>query len=116
MNPVKFDWIQGIARAALDGLLDAETLRDLPAADALDRLQELPGVGPFSAGLILVRGAAAPDVFVTTEPRLLERMRAAYRLPSDASPDTYATIAGAWRPLRSWVAFLLRSAATAPPP
>lgn len=109
VNPVKFGRIQGIARAAEDGELDAGTLRELPTDKALERLQALPGIGPFSAALVLIRGAGAPDVFTTSEPRLLQRIQAAYRLPADADSADFAGVAAAWRPLRSWVGFLLRS-------
>jgi DNA-3-methyladenine glycosylase II len=107
VNPVKFARIQGIARAAEDGELDAGLLRSLPAGEALERLQALPGIGPFSATLILIRGAGAPDVFTLNEPRVLERMQAAYGVGAGSD---LAGIAEGWRPLRSWVAFLLRAA------
>ena len=71
-------------------------------------------VGPFSAGLILVRGANHPDVFPAAEPRLHRAMRAAYDRP-DASEAELARIAEAWRPYRSWVSVLFRSAAGGAP-
>lgn len=110
VNPVKLERMKGLAAAALDGTLTAATLRALPGDDALARLRELPGVGPFSAGLILIRGAGAPDVFTTSEARLLAAMRTVYHLPGTVGDDDYHAIAGNWRPLRSWVSFWLRSA------
>ncbi len=107
---LKVERIHGLAHAALDGVLTAGSLRDQDTGDALASLCELPGVGPFSAGLILIRGAGAPDVFTLSEPRLLGRMRTVYRLPGDPPDDAYRAIADRWRPYRSWVAFLLRSA------
>ncbi|MFG2001565.1 DNA-3-methyladenine glycosylase family protein [Spirillospora sp. NPDC048911] len=106
---VKFSRIQSLAHAALDGTLDAVALRDMPTDQALALLQELPGVGPFSAGLILIRGAGAPDAFPGSEPRLFAAMRGLYRLPESAEPADYARIADDWRPLRSWISFLVRS-------
>src|SRR5690606_30181402 len=49
----KFDTLRGIARATLDGVLDAERLLSLPSAKASSELQSLYGIGPFSAELIL---------------------------------------------------------------
>ena len=37
--------LHGLAEAALDGRLETSALRELPEADALARLQELPGIG-----------------------------------------------------------------------
>ncbi|WP_328450297.1 DNA-3-methyladenine glycosylase family protein [Amycolatopsis sp. NBC_00438] len=103
----KLERLRGIAQAAADGLLDAAALRSMPAAEALKQLQQLPGVGRFSAELILIRGAGHPDVFPRGESRLHEIMREAYHLP-DADVGELTEIAEAWAPFRSWASFLFR--------
>ncbi|AIG74425.1 Hypothetical protein AJAP_07575 [Amycolatopsis japonica] len=105
---VKAERLRAVANAAKDGLLDAAYLRAMPVPDALRWLQLLPGIGPFSAQLILIRGAGHPDVFPTGEPRLQEAMRAAYDLP-EAPPEELEELSAIWRPFRSWVAFALRN-------
>ncbi|MEV4019341.1 hypothetical protein AB0J35_53545 [Nonomuraea angiospora] len=105
----KEEWLRGLARAALDGVLTTEHLRALDPQDALAELRALPGVGPFSAGLILIRGAGAPDAFPGDEPRLFAILREAYGLPEDAAPSAYRKLAEAWRPYRSWASFLFRA-------
>ncbi|WP_433516630.1 DNA-3-methyladenine glycosylase family protein [Nonomuraea sp. CA-143628] len=105
----KEEWVRGLARAALDGLLTTEHLRSLAPEEALSELRALPGVGPFSAGLILIRGAGAPDAFPGDEPRLFAILREAYGLPEDAPPSAYRKLAEAWRPYRSWASFLFRA-------
>jgi DNA-3-methyladenine glycosylase II len=82
----------------------------MPADEALATLRQLPGVGPFPAGLILIRGAGAPDVFTTGESRLPAAIRKVYHLPEAATEGDYRSIAEGWRPLRAWVSFWLRSA------
>ncbi|MET9001912.1 DNA-3-methyladenine glycosylase 2 family protein [Amycolatopsis sp. NPDC004169] len=103
----KLPRLRAIAEAAAEGALDAAALRAMPAEEALAQLQLLPGVGRFSAELILIRGAGHPDVFPRAETRLHEIMREAYHLP-DAGVAELAEIAEAWKPFRSWVAFLFR--------
>jgi DNA-3-methyladenine glycosylase II len=110
VNPVKLEWIHGLAAAALAGTLTADTLRSHAPDEALALLRDLPGIGPFSASLVLIRGAGEPDAFTTSEPRLLQAVRTAYRLPESTTNPGYARLAEAWRPFRSWVAFWLRSA------
>ncbi|NJP26246.1 DNA-3-methyladenine glycosylase 2 family protein [Microbispora sp. SCL1-1] len=105
----KEEWLRGLAQAALDGVLTTEHLRALDPQEALAELRALPGVGPFSAGLILIRGAGAPDAFPGDEPRLFAILREAYGLPEDASPAVYRKVAEAWRPYRSWASFLFRA-------
>jgi 3-methyladenine DNA glycosylase/8-oxoguanine DNA glycosylase len=108
LNEVKSSRLRGIAAAALAGDLDAGLLRSIPTTDALARLQRIPGIGPFSAELILLRGAAHPDGFPSAERRLAEELTRAYRL-TDPTPADLATIAEAWRPYRTWVALLFRT-------
>ncbi|WP_051173648.1 DNA-3-methyladenine glycosylase family protein [Amycolatopsis orientalis] len=104
----KAERLRAVANAAKDGLLDATYLRAMPVQEALRRLQRLPGIGPFSAQLILIRGAGHPDVFPGDEPRVQEAMRTAYGLPR-AETEELEEVAMAWRPFRSWVAFALRN-------
>ncbi|HQY61422.1 MAG: DNA-3-methyladenine glycosylase 2 family protein [Myxococcales bacterium] len=98
--------LRGVGAAARAGKLDAERLRAADVATALSELQELPGVGPWTASHILFRGAALPDGLPTAEPRVLHGLAAAYGL--DAPTDeTLATLGVRWRPFRMWVCVLL---------
>jgi len=105
----KAEYLRGLAQATLAGNLDAAQLRALPADDALTALRRLPGIGAFSADLVLVRGAGHPDHFPVHERRLARAMARAYGLGDDPSADDLAAIAEHWRPYRSWVALLLRT-------
>ena len=107
---VKVEWLRELARAAVDGHLDAAALRAAEPQEALERLRELPGVGAFSAELILVRGAGAPDLLPTAETRLRRAVALAYGLPGEPTLAELTAIAEEWRPLRSWVSLLLRAA------
>ncbi|MFD7663647.1 DNA-3-methyladenine glycosylase family protein [Streptomyces sp. NPDC059788] len=110
LTALKIERLHALAEAALDGQLDAARLRDLPADYALAELRDLPGIGPFSAELILIRGAGHPDVFPRHEPRVHQAVAAAYGLPAAAAADFahLSKIADRWKPYRSWAAFLLR--------
>jgi DNA-3-methyladenine glycosylase II len=105
----KPEWLRSVAVAALDGRLDAARLRALPAAEALARLRELPGIGEFSAELVLLRGAGAPDEVPRHEPRLARAVALAYDLPGPPSASELARISGSWKPYRTWTTLLLRT-------
>jgi DNA-3-methyladenine glycosylase II len=112
LNQVKIERLHAIADAALNGQLDAAALRAQPAEQALAALRQLPGIGPFAAELILIRGAGHPDIFPAAEPRVHRAMTGEYGLdPAVNQPDRLAAIAENWRPYRSWVALLLRARA-----
>jgi DNA-3-methyladenine glycosylase II len=99
--------LRGIADAALGGRLDSAPLRGLPRERALGELRELPGIGPFSAELVLLRGAGDPDHLPANERRLHRAMARRYGL-RDPAPAALAAVADAWRPYRTWAALLLR--------
>ena len=105
---VKVERLRGLARGALAGELDPAELRAVPADEALSRLLDLPGIGGFSAMLVLVRGAGHPDVAPVGEPRFRRVVAEAYGIDPDADMDA---IAEGWRPFRAWAAWLLRTAA-----
>ena len=105
----KPEWLRSLAQAALDGYLDAARLRAMPAGEALADLKKLPGIGDFSAGLTLLRGAGAPDAVPNSEPRLARAVALAYGLPGPATPEQVQQISENWRPYRTWVTLLLRT-------
>lgn len=108
VSAAKLDRLRAVADAASEGALDPVVLRELPVGDALDHLQQITGIGPFGAELILVRGAGAPDVFPSRERRLHQAMAALYEL-DDPTVEELAEVADGWRPYRSWAAVLLRA-------
>ncbi|GAB3641302.1 DNA-3-methyladenine glycosylase family protein [Spirosoma arcticum] len=90
-------------------LLESSRLRAMTPDAAMTHLQQLPGIGPFSAELILMRGVGDPDAFPKTEKRLHRAMAAAYHLGDEPDLGTLERIADGWRPYRSWVGLLLRN-------
>ena len=104
----KVEYLRSLGAAAEEGRLDAERLRAMPSEEALAEIETLDGVGPFSAGLILLRGAGHPDVLALAEPRLRRAVMLAYDLDEEPDDDRLAAIGEAWRPYRTWVAVLLR--------
>jgi len=105
----KLNWLHGLARAALDGKLDTETLRAMPRDEALGRLRELPGVGPFTAEAVWLRGCGVVDELPTTEGMTLQAVGSLYDRPN-IDADGLAALAEAWRPYRMWAVVLLRVA------
>jgi DNA-3-methyladenine glycosylase II len=105
LNEEKVARLRGVAVAALEGLLDAENLRAMGEVNALQRLQSLRGIGPWSAGHIYHRGAAPIDALPLTEPRALHGFAHASGAPADAR--SFLRAAEAWRPFRMWVTVLL---------
>jgi DNA-3-methyladenine glycosylase II len=111
LAPQRVGWLRAVARAALDGALDPAALAALDPDDALARLQELRGIGPSYATLILLRATGVCDMLTFTEPRLPGYVAHFYGLgPAPATREQLAEITDNWRPRRTWAAVLLRVA------
>jgi len=111
LNDEKVRRLHGLARAALDGRLDTESLRAMDPAEALAQLRELPGVGPFTADAVLYRGRGLADGLPNADEMGKTVGKDLYRLES-ATADDVERIAEAWRPYRMWAVVLLRMAWT----
>jgi DNA-3-methyladenine glycosylase II len=106
----RLERIRGVAAAALDGRLDAAALRALDGDEALARLRTIPGIGPFYAGLILLRATGVTDVLPGQEPRLLGLIGELYGLSRPATAAEAARLGETWAPWRTWAAVLVRAA------
>ena len=100
----KAEYLQAVATAALDGVLDGGHLRSMEPSDAIREVAEIKGLGPFSAELVVIRGANAPDVMPTSERRLNAELDELY-----GPGHSVEVISEQWKPFRSWAAVYLRA-------
>jgi DNA-3-methyladenine glycosylase II len=109
LNDAKVRGLRGVAEAALDGRLGIDHLRGLGPKEAVEELQEIPGIGPFYASLVVVRAMGYADLDPPHEKNLLALSG---RLYGTGVPSTLAQlteVAEQWRPFRVWAAVLVRS-------
>lgn len=100
----KSEYLHAVADAALSGQLEGTVLRALHPEKAIRAVQEIKGLGPFAAELIVLRGANAPDAAPRHERRLDAEIADRY------GPErTLADLAPLWRPFRTWAAVHLRA-------
>lgn len=102
--------LHGVARAALDGQLDARTLRALPAEKAMAGLQLIKGLGPVYSMLVYLRSTGVTDGLAVGEPRLAGYLKHYYGLPGTPDAAELERIAEPWRPFRTWAGVLFRAA------
>ncbi|MFL5846603.1 MAG: AlkA N-terminal domain-containing protein [Solirubrobacteraceae bacterium] len=99
----------GLAAALADGavVLDAGVDRE----EALAALQALPGIGPWTASYVAMRGLRDPDAFLPSD---LGVRHALERLGHDGRPLAAAAIAERWRPYRAYALQHLWASLSAP--
>lgn len=105
----KPEWLRALAAVAMDGGLQADMLRTLPPEQAIAKLKKIPGIGDFSAELVLLRGAGDPDRVPRHEPRLARAIALAYQLPEVPDVDEIERLSENWKPYRTWAGLLLRT-------
>jgi len=103
--------LHGIARAALDGELDVDRLVELGPERAIEEVQRLRGIGPFYAGLIVIRATGFADALLEVpEAKGLAHAQRFYGFDHTPTLDEFAALAERWRPFRTWATVLVRLA------
>jgi 3-methyladenine DNA glycosylase/8-oxoguanine DNA glycosylase len=106
LSRAKATALRRLAERALAGDLDRERYADLPTAAAMVALQKLPGIGPWSAGLILLRGLRRMDVFPAGDSGAARSLTALLDLPEKITPREADEIATRFGELRGYLYFL----------
>jgi DNA-3-methyladenine glycosylase II len=106
---VKLERLHGVAKAALDGLLDADHLLSL-GDKAPDAVRVIPGIGPFWSQAIYMRTCGVTDVW-PEEPLSNAALGALHGLSDEPSAADIQRLTEPYRPWRTWAAVLVRFAA-----
>jgi DNA-3-methyladenine glycosylase II len=109
LEPQRIERLRGVAGRALAGDLDPGMLASMETDRAMTALRTIPGLGPFYAGLVLLRASGVSDALILDEPRLRSCLRHYYGLPDEPDDATVRRIAEPWRPFRTWAAVLIRA-------
>ncbi|MDQ6885468.1 MAG: DNA-3-methyladenine glycosylase 2 family protein [Candidatus Dormibacteraeota bacterium] len=110
LSAEKVERLKAVARAALDGKLDADRLRGLGDEAGPASVREIPGIGPFWSSGIYLRGCGIVDVF-PDEPLSIAALGQLHGLGDSPARRDVDRLTQAYRPFRMWVCFLLRVAA-----
>jgi 3-methyladenine DNA glycosylase/8-oxoguanine DNA glycosylase len=98
----KARYIPGLAQKLLDQpeRYDWQRLKELPGVEAVATLDELPGVGPWTAHYVAMRGLPHADIFVD-EAGLRKTLAVGFDRPPDISAEEAAGLAAPFAPFRS---------------
>jgi AraC family transcriptional regulator of adaptative response / DNA-3-methyladenine glycosylase II len=102
----RIETIQTVNESLATGALEVHVGAD--PAELSETLQKFTGVGPWTAGYVLMRVLGAPDVLLTGDVAL---RKGAKNLGLPATPADLESYANKWRPWRSYAGMHLWSAA-----
>lgn len=97
----KLSYIRNLAERVEGGTLELDRLADLPDDEAREKLMAVKGVGPWSAGMFLLRELGRPDVLPSGDVGLRKAVQKAYGLASPPTPAEVDLLGEKWRPHRS---------------
>lgn len=105
MSAPKIRTLRAAAAACRNGL-DLDALGAMPAEEAVSRLTEVKGIGPWTADIYLLFCLGQPDVFPVGDLALRVAVADAFGMESPVDPEELAAIAKRWSPWRSVAATL----------
>lgn len=105
LNLTKIERIHAAARAALDGWLDREYLREMEHEAALAKIETLPGVGAFFSQGILDRGAGGTNS-ITSDDITYHAIGLRYGLGDSPTKEQIERVTETWQPYRMWAVVL----------
>ena len=85
LSHAKAETLRAVARAVEAGEVTEERLAALESPDAIELLTALPGIGPWSASVILLRGLGRLDVFPPGDTGFARGLGRLMRLPTRLS-------------------------------
>jgi 3-methyladenine DNA glycosylase/8-oxoguanine DNA glycosylase len=89
--------LHSAARRIADGELDLERLRLAPAAEVQTALEDLPGIGPWTASYVRMRALGDRDAFPSADLGVIKAMEAA-----GVARRSIIDVAERWRPWRGY--------------
>ena len=102
----KFHAVGAVAEAIVSARVDLDAIAALPAAEAVERLTTIRGIGPWTAEIYLMFCAGHPDVFPAGDLALQKAVAHALGLDGRPRIKDLVAIAGAWSPYRHAAALL----------
>ncbi len=96
-----------LARSVTEGRLDLEGLADLPDPEAVARLEELRGVGRWTAEYLLLRGLGRVHVFPGDDVGARNNLRRWLRLKRQLDYEGVRQVLARWEPFAGLVYFHL---------
>lgn len=107
LSSSKVKTLQSIATAVQNKEIDLLALKKMPEVESAQKLQQIWGLGPWSAEMFLMFSVGRPDVFSAGDLGLIRAIETMYNLPKNAPREKLLAISEKWSPYRTFASLLL---------
>ena len=107
LSPQKISYIKDLAERIENGTLDLKRLENLPDEEALNELDNVRGIGRWTAEMFLIFKLGRTDVLPVDDLGLRKAAQKAYRLRKLPTRDRFERLAEKWHPYSSISTFYL---------
>jgi DNA-3-methyladenine glycosylase II len=101
LSAAKIRYIREAGRRVRSGELDLEALERVDDESAAQQLMQLPGVGRWTADMLLMFSLGHMDILPVGDLALRRSIRLLHGMTEEASAQDYIQVAERWRPYRS---------------
>ena len=101
LSPQKISYIKDLAERLENGTLDLKRLENLPDEEALNELDNVRGIGRWTAEMFLLFKLGRTDVLPVDDLGLRKAAQKAYRLRKLPKRDRFEKLAEKWHPYSS---------------
>ncbi len=98
VSPQKISYLKALSAQVVSGELDLHNLRNLPDDEVVRILDEVKGIGPWTAQMFLLFTLGRPDVLPVDDLGIQNAIRIMYSLRKRPNPDRIKKIAKDWHP------------------
>ena len=101
LSSKKIEYLKDLSARIEDGRLNLDILPSMADEDVITTLQQVKGVGRWTAEMFLIFCLGRQDVLPVTDLGIRKAMQKLYLLPELPKPATMLAIAQPWKPYRS---------------
>lgn len=98
VSPQKLSYLKDLAARVASGRLELASLREMPDDQVVDVLDEVKGIGPWTAHMFLIFTLGRPDVLPVDDYGIRASVKRVYGLPELPSRAEIERLAERWHP------------------
>jgi DNA-3-methyladenine glycosylase II len=101
VSPQKLSYLKDLSARIVEGRLDLGHLSEKSDEAIVSKLDEVKGIGPWTAHMVLMFSLGRPDVLPVDDYGIKKAIADVYRLPELPKRQVIQNIAKPWHPFRS---------------